>query len=136
MHEWLQYHRFYILKLILVLQTCHNLWENNTTTAPLYQYEVYELNRLKSQRNSKIWIAIAFGTVDFLIVGGIVLYVVKKYKLAKKQTDAEVAKTEAETKLAEEQAKQTNRTCAYCGASVPDGDDCCPACGSRSFKEK
>lgn len=101
-----------------------------------YQYEVYTLKNLKSQRNSKIWTAVAFGAVDLLIVGGIVLYVVKKYKLAKKQTDAEVAKTEAETKLAEEQAKQINRTCSYCGANVPDGEDACPACGSRYFEDK
>lgn len=101
-----------------------------------YQYEVYELNRLKSQRTTKILTAVGFGAVDLLIVGGIVLYVVKKYKLAKKQTDAEVAKTEAETKLAEEQAKQINRTCSYCGANVPDGEDACPACGSRYFEDK
>lgn len=101
-----------------------------------YQYEVYELNRLKSQKNAKVWTAVGFGAVDLLIVGGIVLYVVKKYKLAKKQTDAEVAKTEAETKLAEEQAKQINRTCSYCGANVPDGEDACPACGSRYFEDK
>lgn len=101
-----------------------------------YQYEVYELNRLKSQKNAKIWTAVGFGAVDLLIVGGIVLYVVKKYKLAKKQTEAEVAKTEAETKLAEEQAKQINRTCSYCGANVPDGEDACPACGSRYFEDK
>ena len=101
-----------------------------------YQYEVYTLKNLKSQRTSKILTAVGFGAVDLLIVGGIVLYVVKKYKLAKKQTDAEVAKTEAETKLAEEQAKQINRTCSYCGANVPDGEDACPACGSRYFEDK
>ena len=49
---------------------------------------------------------------------------------------SDIAKTEAETKLATEQAKQINRTCDYCGASVPDGEDMCPACGSRYFKEK
>ena len=101
-----------------------------------YQYELYHLEELKSEKNSKLLTAIIFLAVDLLIVGGIVLYVVKKYKLAQKQTEAEIEKTEAETKLAEEKAKQINRTCDYCGASVPDGEDMCPACGSRYFKDK
>ena len=101
-----------------------------------YNYEVYYLNQLKSEKNSKLLTALAFGAVDLLIVGGIVLYLVKKYKTAQRKADAEIAKTEAETKLAQEQAKQINRICDYCGASVPDGEDMCPACGSRIFKDK
>lgn len=101
-----------------------------------YQYEVYHLDELKTQKNSKLLTALIFLAVDLLVVGGIVLYVVKKYKLAQRKTEAEIEKTEAETKLATEQAKQINRTCDYCGASVPDGEDACPACGSRIFEDK
>ena len=101
-----------------------------------YQYEVSELNRMKSEKNSKLLTALGFGAVDLLIIGGIVFYLVKKYRNAQRKADADIAKTEAETKLAEEQAKQINRVCDYCGASVPDGEDMCPACGSRVFEKK
>ena len=101
-----------------------------------YQYELYVLDDLKSEKNSKLLTALIFMGIDLLIVGGIVFYLVKKYKTAQRKADAEIAKTEAETKLAEEQAKQINRTCDYCGASVPDGEDACPACGSRIFEDK
>lgn len=101
-----------------------------------YHYEVSELSRMKTQKNSSLKTALIFLGVDLLIVGGIVFYLVKKFKTAQRKADAEIAKTEAETKLATEQAKQINRTCDYCGASVPDGEDMCPACGSRVFEEK
>lgn len=101
-----------------------------------YQYEVYELGRLKDEKNASLKSALIFLGIDLLIVGGIVLYIVKKFKTAQRKADAEIAKTEAETKLAEEQSKQINRTCDYCGSSVPDGEDSCPACGSRVFEDK
>ena len=101
-----------------------------------YHYEVSELARMKTQKNSSLKTALIFLGVDLLIVGGIVFYLVKKFKTAQRKADAEIAKTEAETKLATEQAKQINRTCDYCGASVPDGEDACPACGSRIFEDK
>ena len=101
-----------------------------------YNYEVYHLDELKTQKNSSLMTALIFLGVDLLIVSGIVFFVVKKYKNAQRQADADLAKTEAETKLAQEQAKQINRTCDYCGASVPDGDDLCPGCGSRIFEDK
>lgn len=107
-----------------------------------YQYVVYELDRLKSEKNSKLLSALAFGGVDLLVIGGIVLYVVKKYKQAERKTNAEIEKIQAETAqaqanatIAEEKAKQLNRKCQYCGASVPDGDEMCPACGSRYFEK-
>lgn len=101
-----------------------------------YQYEVYHLDELKSQKNSNLMTALIFLAVDLLIVGGIVFFLVKKYKNAQRQADADLEKTQAETKLAQEQAKQINRTCDYCGASIPDGDDLCPGCGSRVFEDK
>lgn len=101
-----------------------------------YHYELWVLEDMKGDRNSNLWIAIGAGAVALAIVAGVVIYLIKKYKNAQRQADADVAKTEAETKLAEEQAKQINRICDYCGASVPDGEDDCPACGSRIFKEK
>ncbi len=107
-----------------------------------YQYEVYHLDYLKSERNSNILTALIFGGVDALIIAAIVLYVVKKYKQAQRKNDAEIEKIQAETAeaqanatIAEEKAKQLNRKCQYCGASVPDGDDMCPACGSRYFEK-
>lgn len=101
-----------------------------------YQYECYWLKELKSEKNSNLMTALIFLSVDLVIVGGIVFYLIKKYQNAQRQADADLQKTQAETKLAEEQAKQINRTCDYCGASVPDGEDACPACGSRIFEDK
>ena len=101
-----------------------------------YHYEVWTLENMKADRNNNLWVAIGAGAVAGLIIAGVIFYLVKKYKNAQKQVDADIAKTEAETKLAEEQAKQINRICDYCGASVPDGEDDCPACGSRFFKDK
>ena len=99
-----------------------------------YQYEKYLLEDYKDSRNRYLWISIISGVVLAGIIGGVVFYLVKQYKTAQKKADAEIQKTEAETKLAEEKAKQINRTCEYCGASVPDGDETCPGCGSRFFE--
>lgn len=99
-----------------------------------YQYEKYLLEDYKDSRNRYLWISIIAGVVLAGIIGGVVFYLVKQYKTAQKKADAEIQKTEAETKLAEEKAKQMNRTCEYCGCDVPDGADVCPGCGSRFFE--
>ncbi|MBO5345108.1 MAG: zinc-ribbon domain-containing protein, partial [Clostridia bacterium] len=50
------------------------------------------------------------------------------------KNEAEIAEAEAKADEAERVAKQKGRVCKYCGNSVPDGADACPACGSRNFE--
>ena len=84
--------------------------------------------------------------IAFVVIGVVVLiavlFFVKKYKQAKKdqavkdaKDEAEIAEARANAELAEAKASQVGRKCKYCGADVPDGDDVCPACGSRQFEK-
>lgn len=106
-----------------------------------YAYDLLMVKDAKEDKSAAIKPALISGAVVIVIIVGIVLFMVKKYKSAQKIEDEKLAKAQAETAeaeanavIAEEKAKQINRTCEYCGASVPDGDDECPACGSRRFK--
>ncbi len=88
-----------------------------------------------------------FIIADIVIAGLLILLVVcfvKKLKstlkVAKEKREAEAAKEQAEVEVAEAKAdeaqrmaKQKGRVCAYCRADVPDGDEVCPGCGSRTF---
>ncbi len=108
-----------------------------------YAYEVEYLDDLKSTRKSSLMVALGSGAVAVLIITIVVAVVVKKIKNSQRKEELEMEKAAAETaeananaELAREKAKQINRTCKYCGASVPDGDEMCPACGSRYFEDK
>lgn len=53
----------------------------------------------------------------------------------KEKQEAEQAEANAKAEEAKAKADKINRTCAYCGCKVPDGEEKCPACGSRKFKK-
>lgn len=106
-----------------------------------YQYEVASLKSLKSMKNRHLFMCLGAGAVAALILTGMIVYVVKKYKSAKvkedlenKKTEAEIAEAKAQAEIAEKKAEQMNRVCKYCGANVPDGEETCPGCGSREFE--
>lgn len=107
-----------------------------------YQYDKALLEDLKSDRNGTIISTIIYGALVAGAVLIVVLVVVKKFKNAQKKADLENQKTEAEiaeakakAEVAEAQAQKVGRTCKYCEATIPDGADVCPACGSRFFEK-
>lgn len=108
-----------------------------------YQYEVYLLDNYKENRSTYIIAIVASAGTMALILGGVVLYLVKKWKVAQKKADlenqkaeAEVAEAEARAEVAEAAANKVNRFCMYCGNPIPDGGDVCPTCGSRQFEKE
>ncbi len=77
-----------------------------------------------------------------VVIGIAALFIVKKYKQAKKdqavkdaKNEAEIAEAQARVEIAEAKASQVGRKCQYCGADIPDGEQVCPACGSRHFEK-
>ena len=108
-----------------------------------YQYELYMLDSYKSSRTKYLFATLGAGLVIAGILAGIVIYLVRKWKSAQKKeelenqkTEAEIAEAQAKAEVAEAAANKVNRFCMYCGNPIPDGEDICPACGSRIFKEK
>ncbi|MBQ4542507.1 MAG: hypothetical protein IJA23_06675 [Clostridia bacterium] len=107
-----------------------------------YQVEKDYLEDLtESKKSYTKMIVIAFVVIGVVVLIA-VLFFVKKYKQAKKdqavkdaKDEAEIAEARANAELAEAKASQVGRKCKYCGADVPDGDDVCPACGSRQFEK-
>lgn len=107
-----------------------------------YNYEVYLLDDYKSSRNRYLFATIGAGLVIACILAGTVIYLVRKWKSAQKKeelenqkTEAEIAEAQAKAEVAEAQANKVNRFCMYCGNPIPDGEDVCPACGSRQFEK-
>ena len=108
-----------------------------------YNYEVYLLDDYKSSRNGYLFASIGAGLVLAGILAGVVIYLVRKWKVAQKKeelenqkTEAEIAEAQAKAEVAEAAANKVNRFCMYCGNPIPDGSDVCPACGSRQFEKE
>lgn len=108
-----------------------------------YNYEVYLLDDYKSSRNGYLFASIGAGLVIAGILAGVVIYLVRKWKVAQKKeelenkkTEAEIAEAEAKAEVAEAEANKVNRFCMYCGNPIPDGGDVCPTCGSRQFEKE
>ncbi len=100
-----------------------------------------ELARRQESLGTTRLIAVGSGVVLAGLVLILVLVVVKQVKKAKKKeeldtqkAEAEIAHARANADMAEKKASQIARVCEYCGMSVPDGEESCPACGSRKFK--
>lgn len=112
--------------------------EDNAEYLEAKQY--YE-NKVDAKNNAIIILLIPIAVIALIVAILVWRFVVmvkkskKDSELEQAKAEAEVAQAKAKAEIAEELAKNTNRTCAYCGAKVPDGDDCCPACGSRVYKE-
>ncbi len=107
-----------------------------------YAFDKKGLAGVEKDYKSQGKIVIGLGVASGLIVVGIVIYLVIKFKQAKKNQAVQDAKDQAaidearaKADLAEAQAAQVNRTCDYCGSKVPDGATECPSCGSRYFKD-
>lgn len=107
-----------------------------------YQLEKDYLADLKDNQKTYTKMIIIASVVIVVVVLIAVLFIVKKYKQAKKdqaiqdaKNEAEVAEARAKAELAEAKASKVGRKCKYCGADVPDGDNICPACGSRQFEK-
>ena len=108
-----------------------------------YAEAKYEISKYEeSLKNSTKYLVIAI-LVVVVLVGSIALVVIYTFKKSKKEaelaqakTEAEVAEAQAKAEVAKAELENKNRVCDYCGGDVPDGDDCCPACGSRIFKDK
>lgn len=105
-----------------------------------YKEAKYDLENAKSNKGTMTLIMVVSLLFALTFVGILVLVFVSAIKKAKREQDTETAKQEAEIKEAEAKAeeaervaKQKGRVCTYCGASVPDGADACPSCGSRKF---
>lgn len=66
----------------------------------------------------------------------------KKYKNLVQQDEeaytqkqqAEVSEAQAKAEVAQKEAQQKNRICAFCGSTVPDDEPNCPSCGSSTFE--
>ena len=41
---------------------------------------------------------------------------------------------QAKAMSAQKDAEKKNRVCAFCGSAVPDNEESCPSCGSRTFE--
>ena len=127
----------YVNGNVVAINTSYTLERNKD-----YQVEKDYLEDLKESKKSYTkMIVIAFAVIGVVVLIA-VLFFVKKYKQAKKnqevqdaKNEAEIAEARANAELAEAKASQIGRTCKYCGADVPDGDDVCPACGSRQFEK-
>lgn len=127
----------YINGNVVAINTSYTLERNKD-----YQVEKDYLEDLKESKKSYTkMIVIAFAVIGVVVLIA-VLFFVKKYKQAKKnqevqdaKNEAEIAEARANAELAEAKASQVGRKCKYCGADVPDGDDVCPACGSRQFEK-
>ena len=127
----------YIDGEVWAINTSYSLERNKD-----YQVEKDYLEDLTENKKSYTkMIVIAFVVIGVVVLIA-VLFFVKKYKQAKKdqavkdaKDEAEIAEARANAELAEAKASQVGRKCKYCGADVPDGDDVCPACGSRQFEK-
>lgn len=99
-----------------------------------------ELSELESWRKNCIKNTITTSLIFAIFVAIIVLIFVYKYKKAKtenelnqQKTKAEIAEAQAKAQQEQRKAAQINRTCEYCGSTVPDNAKKCPACGSSNF---
>ncbi len=107
-----------------------------------YLYDKDGLARAENiYSNTKKSIAV-LGVIVAIIILVVVLVVVRKIKKSQKREefeqakqDAELAEAKAKAEVAEAEANKVGRTCSYCGCPIPDGEDNCPACGSRKFKK-
>ena len=107
-----------------------------------YQVEKDYLADLEENRGSYVKMLVITGVVLAVIILIAVLFIKRKYKQAKRDQEVKAAKDEAEiaearanAELAEAKASKVGRSCKHCGTDVPDGDDICPACGSRQFEK-
>ncbi len=100
--------------------------------------EMAEYEQLAKSTNTTMivcWILLAALVVILALV------IVKEYKKAKKQeavqdakNEADIAEAESRADIARKAAKAKGRVCDYCGNSIPDDEDKCPSCGSRTYK--
>lgn len=122
------------------------VWAINTdyTLAKNKDYDdekIYYESVLDGKKTCKKMIVVDI-IVIAIVVAVLAVFISKKYKQAQKDQDiknakseAELAEAQAKADIAEKKAQQVGRVCKYCGASVPDGAEDCPACGSRQFKK-
>ena len=101
----------------------------------------YQLDVAKGTQKNMTVIFVVCILFVVIFAATLVFIVVRLIKKAKKEdavqdakNEAEIAEAEAKADEAERVAKQKGRVCKYCGNSVPDGADACPACGSRNFE--
>ncbi len=127
----------YINGNVFAINTSYTLERNKD-----YQAEKDYLADLEDNKGSYVKMLVITGVVLAVIILIAVLFIRRKYKQAKKdqavqdaKNEAEIAEARANAELAEAKASKIGRTCKYCGADVPDGDDICPACGSRQFEK-
>lgn len=106
-----------------------------------YKYTLAIAESNKQLASRTIWVIV--GEV-LLIALFVTLYILKlrKYRKLVKQDEeayaqvqqANVNEAQAKAEAAQKDADKKNRVCAFCGSTVPDGEDVCPACGSRTFE--
>lgn len=101
-----------------------------------------DLSNAKQFVKSLLTIGIVLVVASVGVAVAFVLTTKHIIKKAKQEAETEKAKQEAEQAEANAKAEEAkakadkiNRTCAYCGCKVPDGEEKCPACGSRKFKK-
>lgn len=109
------------------------------TSKAIEECAEYKYTRSLVSRN--IWIAVGGVVLFALFVTLYILKLRKYHKLVKEdeiaysqKQQAEVNEAQAKAETAQKEADQKNRVCAFCGSTVPDDEDTCPACGSRTFE--
>lgn len=117
------------------------IFTNGVTDSPEYQYTLAlaKMNELSAQNT--IWVIVGECVFAALFIFLYIVKLKKYYKLVKEdeiaysqKQQAEVHEARAKAESAQKEASQKNRVCAFCGSTVPDGEDSCPACGSRVFQ--
>lgn len=85
---------------------------------------------------------IVFSLIGAALITGLAFALAHGIKKAKQQNalklekqKAEVEKAQAEADIVKEDLKQKHRYCSYCGSPIPEGENQCPACGSRIPKD-
>lgn len=118
------------------INTSYSLSNNRDYKLAKEDLAYYE-NSLKSS-NTRVAI---YGLIGIGLIAILVLIIVKKAKqtkqenaIAQEKAKAEVSEARAKAEQEQRKSKQINRTCHYCGSSVPDGSSKCPGCGSSNFK--
>ncbi|MBQ7917384.1 MAG: hypothetical protein IJ310_01055 [Clostridia bacterium] len=106
-----------------------------------YKYTLAIAESNKQLASRTIWVIVGEVLIIALLVTLYILKLKKYRKLVKQDEEAyaqvqqaNVNEAQAKAEAAQKDADKKNRVCAFCGSTVPDGEDVCPACGSRTFE--
>jgi rubrerythrin len=121
---------------LVTMNTSYNL-----TTCADYKHALSSAEGNKILAKNTIFVIIGEVLIAALFVF-IYIKKLKKYKNLVQQDEeaytqkqqAEVSEAQAKAEVAQKEAQQKNRICAFCGSTVPDDEPNCPSCGSSTFE--